>query len=108
MKVLMVGSPQPGNGGSVRFHASDGRGYVDLREDQIVGRELLEDSPGRVPKWLIALPAGSDVEVGELSEDEWRGLFAVSARLVQERPSIHNSWCRQCTSYGVSHGVCCP
>lgn len=56
--------------------------------------------------WAVDVPAHASVEEIELNDQEWNALF-LNRPGYSERPSVHNSWCRQCPSVGISHGVCC-
>jgi hypothetical protein len=57
-------------------------------------------------RWTIVLDDAAETEDVELDASRWAALFDRSDQR-GERPSVHNSWCPECPSVGVSHGVCC-
>jgi len=56
--------------------------------------------------WTVVLDDAAQTEDLELDAPRWAALFAQPHQR-GEQPSVHNSWCRQCPSVGISHGVCC-
>ena len=107
-KLIIKGTPELVDGGIVRMHDVSDRTFVDVREEDVVGREELAHEEARYARWLIAVPASTTVAAGELSAQEWSELFdAPETRRFAALGSVRESWCR-CTSEGVSHGVCCP
>lgn len=107
-KLIIRGTPELLDGGTVRMHDESDRTFVDVREEDVVGRELLTHEEASPARWLIAVQASTAVTTGELSEREWAALFSVpETRRFAGPGSIRESWCK-CTTEGVSHGVCCP
>ena len=56
--------------------------------------------------WTVDLPADATLEDVDMDEQAWNALFENQARRGED-PSVHNSWCSECPSVGISHGVCC-
>ena len=107
-KLIVKGTPELLDGGIVRMHDASDRTFVDIREEDIVGREQLTHEEATHTRWLLAVPASTAVATGELSAQEWTELFDVrESRRFAALGSVRESWC-ECTSHGVSHGVCCP
>ncbi len=98
--------PQSAEHARIHIEGAD-RAFVDFRRLDAIKWECSVDD-GR-SRWVIMLADDADVSPGVLTADEWNALFvADQPRFLREAPSMHNSFCRECTSQGVSHGVCCP
>lgn len=78
------------------------RAHVDERKKATAREGALGDP------WIWTVTLGDDSELEDICVDDagWAALFSQPHQR-GESPSVHNSWCRQCPSVGISHGVCC-
>lgn len=78
------------------------RAHVDARKKAVA----LEGDRGAAWIWTVTLGGDANVEHVDLDDAGWSALFSQPDQR-GEAPSVHNSWCRECPSVGISHGVCC-